>query len=138
MERVRHDVGGGWEAERPIGDRLSELARDLNLLFRQELALAKAEVVVQLTEAGKGAGMVAAAAIVAFAGLLYVMAAAMTALALVLPLWASALIVGGVVLAMAGVLAAVGAAKMRARNLVPRRTLRTMKRNAELAAEQVR
>ena len=90
-------------ANRPIGEIASELTRDLSLLVRQELELAKAE----MAEKGKdrrsragnarrrrpASGLMAAGALTACAVLV---------LAIFLPAWLAALVVG-VVLAGSGV-----------------------------------
>lgn len=124
--------------ERSFGGLLADLAWDLSLLVRQEMALARAEIVDKFAELGIGAGLVAVAGALAFAGLLYLMAAAMIGLAMVVPSWAAALIVGGVALLIAGALAMVGRAKMRANDLVPTRTIKTLRDDAVWAREQMR
>ena len=129
---------GTESLERSFGGLLADLARDLSRLVRQEMALARAEIVDKFGELGIGAGLVAVAGALAFAGLLYLMAAAMIGLAMVVPLWAAALIVGGVALLIAGALAMVGRAKMRANNLVPARTIKTLRDDAVWAREQMR
>ena len=60
------------------------------------------------------------------------------ALALVLPPWAAALVVGGVA-TLAGLAAVlVGRRELAARNLVPHRTLQTLRDDAQWAKEQMR
>jgi len=129
---------GTESPERSFGGLLADLARDLSLLVRQEMALARAEIVDKFGELGIGASLVGVAGALAFAGLLYLMAAAMIGLAMVVPLWAAALIVGGVALLIAGGLAMVGRAKIRANNLVLVRTVKTLRDDAIWAREQMR
>ena len=57
----------GAQDGRSLGDIVSDVANDLSTLVRQELHLAKTEVKQEATRAGKGAGMLAGAAV---AGLL--------------------------------------------------------------------
>jgi len=64
--------------------------------LRKDIELAKREVSEKVKQAGVGAGMFAAAGILALCALGAFTAAAILALAIVLPAWASALIVGGV------------------------------------------
>jgi hypothetical protein len=81
---------------------LSRLLSDFTALFRNEVALAKAEL-AELTDSAKAAvAAIAVAAVVLLGGLLALLAAAILALAEVLAPWLAALIVG-VVLAIAGV-----------------------------------
>jgi uncharacterized membrane protein YoaK (UPF0700 family) len=49
-----------------VGEALADVTRDLSVLFRQELALAKAEVRQSTSRAGQAAGMYAGAAVAAF------------------------------------------------------------------------
>jgi hypothetical protein len=123
--------------ERSIGALFSDLARDTSLLIRQEIALAKAEIAKGIGNLGSGVGMVAAGALVAFVGFIFLCLAAVYALTLVLPNWAAALIVGGVVLALGAGLALIGKGKLSTDKLVPRRTMRSLKDDAEWAKEQI-
>lgn len=52
-------------ASTPLGELLSEVSRDLSTLFRQEVALAKAELTDSAKKAGKGAGMFGGAGVAA-------------------------------------------------------------------------
>jgi hypothetical protein len=52
--------------------------------------------------------------------------------------WLAALIVGAAVVVVGGILALIGKRRFKADNLVPRRTLRTIKDDADWAKEQVR
>lgn len=82
---------------------LSRLLSDFTALFRNEVALAKAEL-AELTDSAKAAVVaIAVAAVVLLGGLLALLAAAILALAEVLAPWLAALIVG-IVLAIVGVL----------------------------------
>jgi len=82
---------------------LSRLLADVTALFRNEVALAKAEF-AELTESAKaGIAAIVVAAIVLRAGLLALLAAAILGLAEVMAPWLAALIVG-VVLAISGLL----------------------------------
>ena len=64
--------------------------------LRKDVELAKREMSEKVKQAGVGAGMFGAAAILSLCALGAFTAAAILALAIVLPAWASALIVGGV------------------------------------------
>lgn len=124
--------------DKSIGGLFSDLAREAARLVRQEAALAKAEFVNGLGQAGTGAGLLAAGGALLFAALLAFMVAAGFALGLVLPGWAAALIVGGVVLIVGGVLLLIGRSNLAAHNLMPRRTLNTLRDDAQWAKEQMR
>jgi hypothetical protein len=124
--------------EAGIGALFSDLVRDVSLLLRQEIALAKAEVTRGVGTLGLGAALVAAGALVAFAGLIILLLAAVYALSLVLEPWLAALVVGGIVLVLGAGLAVFGKSKLGADAVVPRRTLRTLKDDAAWMKEQAR
>ena len=120
--------------ERPIGDLLKQLGDQTSTLVRQEIDLAKAELTEKGREAGRGASLFGAAAVV---GLLA--AGALTAFLVMLldgalANWLSALIVGVVFAAIAGALAMAGRNRMRrATPAVPEQTVETVKEDVEWA-----
>ncbi|MET0132471.1 MAG: phage holin family protein [Kibdelosporangium sp.] len=46
-----------------VGELMGNVSRDLSMLLRQELALAKAELKVEAAKAGRGTGMLASAGV---------------------------------------------------------------------------
>ena len=82
-------------------------------LIEAEIASLKAEVAEKLKAAGIGVGFLVVAGMIAFFAVLVLTAAGILALALVLPAWAAALIVGGALLVLAGIAAAIGVAQLR-------------------------
>lgn len=121
-------------AQRSLRELLSVLTRRTGDLVRQEVALAKAELSEKASQAGAGVAMLAAGALVAFAGLIVLLGAATFALvefALMAP-WLAATIVGGVVLVLGIVLLVVGRGRLKPANLTPSRTARSLKRDSEL------
>ena len=124
--------------ERPVGGLLADLARQFALLLRQELALARAEMVGKVGRLGGGAGLLAAGGLLAFAGLLYLLAAATLALTQVVDPWLAALAVGAVALVLGLVLVLVGRSRFRGDRLIPQRTIRSLKDDAAWAREQAK
>jgi MFS family permease len=120
--------------ERPLGDLVKQLAEQTSTLVRQEVELAKAEVAQKGQQAGKGAGLLGAAAVI---GLLA--AGALTAFLIMLldgalANWLSALIVAVVFGAIAAVLALQGRNRIRAATpVVPEQTVETVKEDVEWA-----
>ena len=96
---------------------LLALLTDIPVLIRELLAAEieslKNEIIGKLKAAGIGAGFLVTAAAFAFFAVLVLTAAAVLALSLVLPGWAAALIVGGALLALAGIAAAIGIAQLK-------------------------
>lgn len=76
-----------------LGDLVGEVTRDISVLMRQELELAKAEVKQSATAAGKGAGMLGGAAYAASMTILFLSLALWWALGILVGLGWSAVIV---------------------------------------------
>ena len=97
------------EAEhRSTAELLHQMTEQVTTLVRDELALARIELVEKGKRAGTGAGLLGAAGVIAMYGLGALFVAGGAALALVLPVWLAALIVAVVLFAGAGVAALVG------------------------------
>jgi uncharacterized membrane protein YqjE len=95
--------------DRPsIGELVSQLSAQLSQLIRNEIQLVKSEVSTKAKHAGKAVGLFGAAAFLGFFGFATLLTTIILALANVVPAWLSALIVTVVLLAVAGILAAVG------------------------------
>ena len=116
-----------------MGDLVQKATREMSALVRDEIALAKTEISGEVGKLGLGAGMLGGAGLVAHFGLLFLSLGGMFGLAEALPLWAAALIVGGVYVVLAGLLALTGKATLGSLSPVPRRTLATLKEDAEWA-----
>jgi hypothetical protein len=120
--------------ERPLGEVARDLTRDLSLLVRQEVELAKAEMAQKGRTAAPGLGMIGGAGI---AGLMA--AGAFTAflilvLSIVLPEWLAALIVGVALTGIAYVVAKQGKERVeQAGTPVPEQTIETVKEDVEWA-----
>jgi uncharacterized membrane protein YqjE len=90
------------------GELVSRLAEQVSTLVRDELALARDEMVQKGKRAGTGAGLLGAAGVLALYGVAVLFATAVLLLDLVLPLWVAALVVMAVTFVIAAVLALVG------------------------------
>jgi tetrahydromethanopterin S-methyltransferase subunit G len=97
----------GLAPEKSIGELLGDVTRDLSTLLRQEVELAKAELRQTGTRAGKGAGLLAGAAVGGFLAILFVSIALWWGLGFVMGNAWSAVVV-------AAIWAIVAAALMRA------------------------
>jgi len=125
--------------ERPIGEVASALTRDVSLLIRQELELAKAEMRQKGRIALPGLGMMGAAGVVGLLAAGALTAFVILLLSLFLDEWLAALLTA---LALAGVAAALAlAGKERVEDVgspLPEQTIETMKEDAEWMKEQAR
>jgi len=124
--------------EASLGELFSELSQQAGMLVREEVDLARTELTHSAKRAGKGAGFVAAGAVVGFAGLLSLIAACIILLALVVKLWISALVITGIVIAAALILVQLGLSELKRKDLAPKHTMQTLKEDVEWAKAQTR
>ena len=125
--------------ERTLGELFADLSRDTRTLIQEEVRLAKTELSEQASAMGRGAGVAVGGGLIAYGGLLALIAAVVLGLiAAGLPPWAGALL-GGIAAAGAGYLMVrSGLAIIRAINLAPRKTVETLKEDAQWLKEQTR
>lgn len=123
--------------DRSMAGLFGDLLRATSRLFRQEIALARAELEAKLSQLGIGAVEMVAGGLVIYAGFLALLAAAGLGLALVLPPWLAALAVGAVTVLVGTLVAYMGKRAVRSRTLVPERTLRSLRKDAAWAREQM-
>ena len=120
--------------DRPIGEVTGALTRDLALLVRQELELAKAEMTEKGRVAAPGLGMIGGAGVVALMAAGAFTACAVLVLSLFLPAWFSALLVGAALGALAYLLAMRGKDQVgKAGSLIPEKTIETIEEDVEWA-----
>ena len=125
---------GGDLRERPLGEVARDLTKDLSLLVRQEIELAKAEMSQKGRTAAPGIGMLGGAGVVALAAAGALTAFLILVLAIFLPEWLSALIVAAVLGAAAYVLMKQGKERVEeAGKPVPEQTIETVKEDVEWA-----
>lgn len=111
-----------------IGRLVNNALEDVSLLVRNEIALAKAEVAVDVKRGGIGAAMFVVAAVFAGLGLIFLLHTIALGLhALGLGLWLSYLIVTLVLFIGAAVVALIGKSKISKVNPKPERTIATTK-----------
>ena len=120
--------------EQPLGEVARDLTRDLSLLVRQEVELAKAEMSQKGRAAAPGIGMLGGAGVVALAAAGAITAFLILVLAIFLPEWLAALIVGVVLAGVAYVLLKTGKERVEdAGKPVPEQTIETVKEDVEWA-----
>ena len=95
-------------ADASAGALVSQMSEQVSTLVRQELELARTEMVEKGKRAGTGAGMLGGAGVLALYGVSTLLLTIGALLALALPDWLAALIVTVFVLAAAGVAALLG------------------------------
>ena len=122
------------QRERPIAEVAKDLTSDLSLLVRQEIELAKAEMVEKGRTAAPGLGMFGGAGVFGLCAAGALTGCLVLLLSLFLADWAAALIVGVVLAAVAFVLARQGKERVAdAGKPVPEQTIETVKEDVEWA-----
>ncbi len=118
-------------ADQPVGEIVRAISDDVKELVRDEVQLAKAELVPAAKAGGIGAGLLAGAAFfgVSAVFLLY-FCVVYVLVRLGLPEWASFLIVGVALLLLAGLLGAVGYTMVK-KVKAPQRTIQQAKETVE-------
>ena len=123
--------------DRPIGELVKELAGQTSTLVRQEIQLAQAEVTAKGKLAGRGAGMLAGAAVAGLLALIALTAVLIAALDTAMPLWLAALIVTVLWAGNGAVLALRGRKELQqAAPPVPEQTVETVKEDIQWAKTQ--
>jgi uncharacterized protein YacL len=122
---------------RSISELTRELSEQTSRLAQKEIELAKAELSAKGKQAGIGIGAFGGAGLVAVLALGALIATAILLLATAMTAWLAALIVTVVLLAVAGVLALLGKAKVKkVGSPVPEQALETVK--ADVAEAKTR
>jgi hypothetical protein len=125
--------------EQTLGEMFAELSRETRTLIQQELQLAKTELSEKGTKMGKGAGMIVGGGLIAYGGLLAIIAAIVLILiAFGLPAWAGALLGGGLAVGIGYMLVRSGVAALKPQELMPRKTIDTLKEDAQWLKAQAR
>ena len=123
--------------EASAGELVKHLSEQVSRLIRDELKLAEYEMTRKAKGIGRGVGMFGGSGLVALYGIGCLIAAAIIGLAGVLPGWAAALIVGGALLAIAGLAALLGKSQVsKAAPPVPQQAVESVKADVEEIKER--
>ena len=125
-ENHRPDAG-----DTSIGEVIGNISNDLSQLFRQEVELAKAEIKEEAAKAGKAAGMLGGAGFAGYLAVVLLSFALVFGLANVMDAGWAALIVAVIWLIIGAVLYMNGRKKLKTVDPMPRRTVDTLKEDAQ-------
>jgi hypothetical protein len=118
-------------SEMSVGDIIGNISDDLSRLFRQEVELAKSELKQEAGKAGMAAGMLGGAGFAGYLAVVLLSFALVFGLSNVIdPGWA-ALIVAAIWLSIGAALYAIGRQKLKTVDPMPRRTVDTIKEDAQ-------
>ncbi|HXE58453.1 MAG TPA: phage holin family protein [Gemmatimonadales bacterium] len=126
--------------ERPLGELLGDLSRDMTLLLRQEVQLAKTEIGEKVGRATRDLVSLAVGGMVAWAGVLALVTALIIGLAdlAAIDAWLSALIVGAILAIVGLLMVRGGVADLKRVDPTPRRTAESLQEDVRWAKEQLR
>jgi len=119
--------------EAPLSELIADLARETVALASQEFSLARVEFRDKFTHLSRGIALIALGGVVAHAGMLALIAGIILLLGQIMAWWISAFLVG---LAIAGggyLLFNAGVERLRETDVVPHKTIQTLKEDAEWA-----
>jgi uncharacterized membrane protein YqjE len=125
------DNGRPDPADTSIGELIGNISNDLSQLFRQEVELAKAEVKQEAAKAGKAGGMLGGAAFAGYLAVVLLSFALVFALSNVMDAGWAALIVAVIWAIIGAVLFATGRKQLKTVDPMPRRTVDTLKEDAQ-------
>lgn len=126
---------GAWAAS--IGGLFGDLIDHVRLLFRQEAALLKAEMVAKLKALALNSAAMAVGVALLASGFFWLVTAGVLGLATVWPAWLAALVVGGAIVLAGALLAFVGLRTLLRLSPAPERTVRTVKSDIEMIREKL-
>jgi uncharacterized membrane protein YqjE len=112
--------------EKSLGELFSTLTSDTCKLVRQEVQLAKTELLEKVALVGQSAAFIVCASLMGILALQALMAAAILGLANVVSAWLAALIVGGALLLVAGILAWLAILRVKSQGVAPRQTIESL------------
>jgi uncharacterized membrane protein YqjE len=126
--------GGRTDArERPIGELVKDLSEQTSTLVRKEIELARVEIQQQGKTAGKGAGLLAGAAVFGLLALGALTAALIALLDKAMATWVAALIVMALWAIVALVLAKAGQSSLQRATPPAPQTVETVKEDIQWA-----
>jgi len=125
---------------RAITDIFSDLLDQMMTLLRKEGQLARAEISEKVTQVAGGLALIVGGAVLLIPALVILLEAAVSALVEngLLPQPWSALVVGGAALLIGLILALLGMSSLKAKTLVPKRTIHQLQRDLKVAKQQTR
>jgi hypothetical protein len=121
-----------------FADLFMDLTEDAQTLFREELALAKAEMSKKATRLSKDMVMIVVGGLLAHIGLLALVGAAVTGLALEMDLWLASLIVGVVLLVFGGVFVMAKVNSIKKQSMIPERSAASLEEDRRWVKQEMR
>ncbi len=129
------------KSDQSLSSLFSDLTRDTIDLIRQEITLARTEMSMKISQAQTALTSVAIGAAVLLAGLFIILQAVVNAVEMMLPPevapWLAPLLVGIVIGVIGFMMLKAGTAKLTSDNLMPQRTMDSLKRDKTVVQEKL-
>jgi hypothetical protein len=138
MTRIEPDATQPKQFDKSLGDLFGDLSREFGELVRTQTELAKTEIRAQTEKAKIAAGAFGGAAVAGYMALVLLSFAAAWGLSEVMPEGFAFLIVGVIYAVVAGVLYLRGRRQVEDLNIVPERTIESVKEDAQWAQQKTR
>jgi len=123
--------------DRSLGELFSELSEQTSVLVKKEIELARHEMTRSVTVLARDSVRIVAGGLVAYLGaIVLLIGVAVLLINFGVPAWLAYLLVGGLTLAAGGLLAWQAFQSVRKVNVVPARTVETIKQDVEWAKDQ--
>lgn len=124
--------------EKPFGEIFREIGNNIGEIVRSEFQLAKTELSDRLLRVGRPATTIGFGAVLGIYALGFLLLTIMFALRIVMPEWLAALIVFCIAGVLGAIMIAAGLQAVRRVNVVPERTVATVRENVQWAKQQLR
>ncbi len=126
------------ESNRPISSIFQDVVGDVTGIVRSEIKLAKAELTAEARQFARALPLTVAGAVLGLFAIGLLLTTILLAIAIALPAWLAALIVFVGTAVLAWILLTIGRARLRRIQVVPEKTVNTLKENAEWVKAQAR
>ncbi len=138
--KIQHKDDTAQDASRDsrsLGELFGDLGRNTSNLVRQEVQLAKTEMLQKAATFGKSAAFFVVAGVFAFVGFEALIACAILALSNVLSAWLAALIVAVALFVLGGILVMLAIGAIKKEGVAPTETIESLQKNAQWAKEEI-
>ena len=123
---------------RSMAEVLQDIVANIQEIFRSEFRLAKAEVHEEATKIARSSIPLGIGILLALYALGFILLAVVHGLATVVDPWLAALIVGVTVLVISMILVNIGRKRLKEVEIVPKKTIGTVKENVQWAKHQIK
>ncbi|MBX7174541.1 MAG: phage holin family protein [Pyrinomonadaceae bacterium] len=123
--------------DRSIGELFNELAGEAGNLIRQEINLAKAELISKAVKIQQNLGLLGLGLAFGLVSFLTLTMAVILILSIFMPLWLSALIVGFILAITAAVISFSAIQRLKETNPMPKETIATIKEDTQWLKKQI-